>query len=283
MNYPCARRIIVPLRTSCGDLCWTKNYSTAVPLIPRLLNTLLFYAILYLQLKVLQTLSRTIADMIYRVISILVGFFALSAVSTPHPDQTEKVSQTTALTDQILVSIAPTTASCAGAEFPEECADAMQAAKAINKAFEIYKISSPGQRAGLVAYMLFESGNFKYNKNHYPGRPGQGTRMMAMPSFIKLYATSVAGVDAVARTEATAGDAGLDAVLKLANWDDEKSFGSAVWFLSTQCSDEIRSGLTTRGIDGWHDFLVACVGTTVVAERDMVWVATTQIMNDFVS
>jgi hypothetical protein len=97
--------------------------------------------------------------------------------------------------------------------------------------------------------------------------------MMAIPPFIKLYATSVAGADAVAMAEATGGDAGLDAVLELVNCDDERSFGSAAWFLSTQCSEEIRSGLTTRGIDGWHEFLEVCVCTTV-AERDTIRLAT---------
>ncbi|KAI1682322.1 hypothetical protein KJE20_07054 [Pyrenophora tritici-repentis] len=100
---------------------------------------------------------------------------------------------TLALTDKVLVHIAPTTASCAGAEFPEECTDATQVARAINAAFETYGISSLRERVSLVADILFESGNFKYNKNHYPGRPGQGTGMMAMPSFVKPYAHNFRG------------------------------------------------------------------------------------------
>jgi hypothetical protein len=122
------------------------------------------------------TIPCNIVNMLCCGISFLIGFFALSTVSTPHPDQIGKTKSITALTDHILVGTAPTTASCAGAEFPEECADAAEAAKAINKAFKTYEIFSEGQRAGLVAYMLFESGNFKYNKNHNPGRPGQGLR-----------------------------------------------------------------------------------------------------------
>jgi len=82
------------------------------------------------------------------------------------------------LTADNLIAIAPTTASCDGAPFPDECADATAAATAINKAFETYKITSKGERAAIVAYELFESGNFKYKRNHFPepGRPGQGTR-----------------------------------------------------------------------------------------------------------
>ncbi|KAI1523622.1 hypothetical protein PtrSN001C_011374, partial [Pyrenophora tritici-repentis] len=92
-----------------------------------------------------------------------------------------------------------------------------------------------------------------YNKNHYPGRPGHGTGMMAMPSFVKPYAESVAGAVAVAKAEAAGGDTGLDALLELANGNDEKSFRIAAWFLSTQCADSIQPGLVTRKIDGLHN------------------------------
>jgi hypothetical protein len=75
-------------------------------------------------------------------------FFALCAVSTP---QTGDESQSTALTGEVLVRVASTTAFCAGAEFPEVCADATEAARAINTAFETCRIASPDERAGLVA------------------------------------------------------------------------------------------------------------------------------------
>ncbi|EMD86593.1 hypothetical protein COCHEDRAFT_1115009 [Bipolaris maydis C5] len=212
----------------------------------------------------------------HRVLTLILGVFALYAASLP---QSRDDDEFKALSGQVLREIAPKTESCEDAAFPEECADATRAARAINKAFETYGISSLGERVGLVAYMLFESDDFKYNRNHYPGRPGQGTRMMAMPSFVKSYAESVAGPDAVAKAEAAGGDAGLDAVLRLANCNDEKSFGSAAWFLSTQCTGSVRDGLATRGKSGWHDFLTTCVNTTVTAERDTRWLATAQVMN----
>jgi len=176
------------------------------------------------------------------------------------------------LTADNLIAIAPTTASCDGAPFPDECADATAAATAINKAFETYKITSKGERAAIVAYELFESGNFKYKRNHFPepGRPGQGTRMMAMPPIIEKYATAIAGADAVATAKAT----GVDAVLDLVNSDDEKSFGSAAWYVTT-CSAEVRAGLDAATIEGWHAFLTECVNTPSAAERDTLWTATT--------
>ncbi|KAL6154011.1 hypothetical protein ACJBU6_07300 [Exserohilum turcicum] len=212
----------------------------------------------------------------HQVLTLLLSVFALCVLSMP---QAGDDSHSIALSDKDLVLIAPETKSCAGAGFPDECADATRAARAINKAFETYRISSLGEKVALVAYMLFESDKFKYNKNHYPGRPGQGTRMMAMPSFVKSYAESVAGADAVAKAEAAGGDAGLNAVLQLATCNDEKSFGSAAWYLSTQCPASVRDGLDKRGIDGWHDFLTDCVHTTVTTERDTLWLATTKVMN----
>jgi hypothetical protein len=204
---------------------------------------------------------------------LLAGAFALSAFAAPIPNcEAQVANQAPALTAEIITTIAPATASCNGSEFADECADATRAAPAISKSFETYGITTAGEQAALVAYMLFESGNFKYSKNHYPGRPGQGTRMMAMPPFISEYATAVVGAQAVA----TASAEGPAAVLNLVNADDEKSFGSAAWYLSTKCTPEIRSGLAAETVDGWHNFLTVCVGTTAVPERDTSWVAAKQ-------
>ncbi|KAF1944073.1 hypothetical protein EJ02DRAFT_420651 [Clathrospora elynae] len=218
---------------------------------------------------------------------LLVSAFALTAFTAPVPDcpdegaQNHAVGTTAALTAQELITISPATASCAGATSPEECADASQAAPALNKAFETYKITSKGEQAALIAYMLFESVDFKYKKNHFPGRPGQGTRMMAMPPFVKQYATAVAGAAAVTQAEAAGGDAGVNAILALANRDDATSFGSAAWFLSTQCSAGVRAGLDAETLEGWHTFLTECVGTTAAAERDPAWTAATKTLGGY--
>jgi len=139
--------------------------------------------------------------------ALLTSALALCAISAPLPDCDEPQSSTLSvsqqpkapaapapsasaapttpapgtLTAEKLIQIAPATASCSGGDFAAECADATKATAAINKAFSTYKITEKGEKAALVAYMLFESGNFKYNRNHFPapGRPGQGTRMMA--------------------------------------------------------------------------------------------------------
>ncbi|KAF2831343.1 hypothetical protein CC86DRAFT_366729 [Ophiobolus disseminans] len=217
--------------------------------------------------------------------TLFAGAFALCAFAAPLPDCDEDTTSpgtSNAITKETLIAIEPKTASCAASpKFPGECADAARAAPAINKAFETYKITSKGEQAALIAYMLFESGNFTYNRNHFPepGRPGQGSRMMAMPPFIKKYATAVAGAEAVAKAEAAGGDAGLNAVLELVISDDEKSFGSAPWFLTSTCTPEVRKGLEAETVDGWHDFLTKCVETTAAPERDPLWTAAKKALN----
>ncbi|KAH6638077.1 hypothetical protein C7974DRAFT_153841 [Boeremia exigua] len=222
---------------------------------------------------------------------ILAGALALGALAVPIPECPNSQNDNTStspdtntsnpvgsVTADQLIKIAPATASCSGADFPEECVDAATAATALNKSFDTYGIKTAGEKAALIAYTLFESGNFKYSKNHFPGRPGQGTRMMAMPPFVAKYATAVAGADAVATASAAGGDAGLNAVLALVNSDDATSFGSAAWFYSTQCTEAVKTGVAAETIDGWHNFLTVCVGTTLDETRDTPWVAAKAII-----
>ncbi|CBX95538.1 hypothetical protein IAQ61_004369 [Plenodomus lingam] len=207
---------------------------------------------------------------------------AFSVFAAPVPDCSEEQGNSTnkaLLSAAKIEIIEPTTATCDAAPFPEECADSKTAAAALNGSFEKYKITAVGEVAALVAYTLFESGNYKYKQNHYPGRPGQGTRMMAMPNYVNEYTTTVAGADAVAQAEAAGGDAGLVAVLALANADDQKSFGSAAWYLTTKCTPKVRAGLVAETVDGWHNFLTQCIGTTAAAERDPAWIAAKQALS----
>jgi hypothetical protein len=80
-------------------------------------------------------------------------------------------AQSGPLTAATLTTIDPKTASCAGAAFKEECRTAEQAVDPINKSFEKYGLTTKGEQAAVVALMLFESGSFQFNKNHYPA-PG---------------------------------------------------------------------------------------------------------------
>lgn len=60
-------------------------------------------------------------------------------------------------------------------EAPGECRTAGQAADPILDSFEKYEITNQIEKAALVALMGFETDDFKYQRNYYPGRPGQGS------------------------------------------------------------------------------------------------------------
>ncbi|KAF2467547.1 uncharacterized protein BDR25DRAFT_292003 [Lindgomyces ingoldianus] len=203
------------------------------------------------------------------------ALLAASALSLTTAAPLTKIRST--LTADTIIAIAPLTASCvnAPADAPGECRTAAQAAGPIAKSFTKYGIDSAGEQAALIALMLFESGNFKYNKNHYPapGRPGQGTRNMQLPGLNLQYAASLFG----AATVQEAGDA--TAVLNLVGGDDE-SFGSAAWFLKTQCSQTIREGLASKAdpLTGWQNYLTGCVGTTLDPQRTEIWTTTRQFI-----
>ncbi|ORY05681.1 hypothetical protein BCR34DRAFT_43475 [Clohesyomyces aquaticus] len=172
------------------------------------------------------------------------------------------------ITAATIEAITPATASCVGAPFPQECRDATQAAGPIASSFQKYGISTAGEQAALLALMLYETDGFKYNKNHTPGIPGQGTRNMQSPALNLKYASSL--FDAATVQQASA--AGPDAVYTLLAGDNE-SFGSAAWFLNTQCSPGIRQGLASGTAVGWSAFLSQCVYTPDSEGRNAVWSA----------
>ncbi|KAF2118534.1 hypothetical protein BDV96DRAFT_570113 [Lophiotrema nucula] len=214
--------------------------------------------------KLKELLSFSLVNMLLST-TFLAGLLGLASAAP--------LNRRAALTAATIQAIAPATASCSGAEYPDECATAEQAVKPITDSFTKYQITTTGEQAALLAIMLYESANFQYNKNHYPapGRPGQGTKNMQMLPFNLKYATSVYGADIANQADAQS----PDAVLALVSGNEE-SFGSAAWFLSTQCSPEIRQGLAAGTQGGWSAYLSQCVGTTDVPERDTIWQAAIQ-------
>ena len=168
-----------------------------------------------------------------------------------------------------LLSVVPTASSCASAAFPSECATAEAALKPILDGFTNFSIPTAPEQAALLSWMAFESGEFKFNQNHFPGTPGQGTRNMMMPNFIKEYVLSI--------PELASQAPGKDVVALLALVQPDKfSFASAAWFYSTHCSEAVKQGVQTGSKSGWAGFLTGCVGTTVSDAREVYW---TRAMN----
>lgn len=99
---------------------------------------------------------------------LTLAVFLSSAVAVPTP--------TTALSESQLVAIAPKSSSCATAQFASECRTAAQAVGPISASFITYNITDPGEQAAILSTISFESDDFQYQINHFPGVPGQGTR-----------------------------------------------------------------------------------------------------------
>jgi len=76
------------------------------------------------------------------------------------------------VTPQIVLGAAPGSASCDGSS---SCRTAEQAAPFIQAAFKKFGFKTPGEQAAILALMAFESGDFKFDVNVFPGRPGQGS------------------------------------------------------------------------------------------------------------
>jgi hypothetical protein len=77
-------------------------------------------------------------------------------------------------TDQLL-TISPNASTCDNPPAAGECATAEQAAPAISASFSAYSVDSRAEQAALVSLMAFETADFKYNRNHFPGVAGQGS------------------------------------------------------------------------------------------------------------
>ncbi|KAL5325874.1 hypothetical protein ACEPPN_007008 [Leptodophora sp. 'Broadleaf-Isolate-01'] len=175
--------------------------------------------------------------------------------------------------DQIL-QIAPTSNTCAGAPVPGECATNTQAAPFLIAAMSKYEIFAPAEIAAVLSVVAFETADFKYNTNKFPGRPGQGTRNMQMANYNLQYALSIPElapkVSAITTSSSVDGlsDDKLNAIRALV-LPDEYSWASGAWFLKTQCAS-IRSALQTGSQAGFEAYM-GCLGVTADADRLAYW------------
>jgi hypothetical protein len=174
-----------------------------------------------------------------------------------------------------ILQIVPGAESCANAPAAGECGTAAQAAPYLIQAMLQYQIYHPAEMGALISLMGFETADFKYNVNHYPGRPGQGTRNMQMPNFNLMYAASIPAVADKLKAITTASTADglstdqLNSMLDLVKVD-EYTWASAAWFYSTQCSAAVKAELQKGTDAGWVGYL-GCVGVAESAERTAYW------------
>lgn len=161
---------------------------------------------------------------------------------------------------EIVRQIAPDADKCSGGT-ADECRKADQVAPHLIAGAVQYKIYEPAQIAAVIALEAFESVSFVYKRNtkYLTTNQGQGTANMQMANYNKMYAESIPEL------AASAGGAPNDILAKLI--DDKYNFASGFWFLSTQCTDEVRNAMD--GSDaGFEKFLVDCVGTDFAPRKE---------------
>jgi len=185
---------------------------------------------------------------------------------------------------QILAAV-PSTASCASGE--PACRTADQIAPFINKSFSKFGFMTRGEQAALFALMAFESGNFVFDVNVSPGRPGQGTRNMMLFDFILPYAvqfnsSAVHAIRPDLNISSTAADVPDDTqknTIRATVLADTLSFASAAWFLRTHCSPQIAIGLQSATDDAFNAYMGSdCVGAGQDPARLTLYQATLAAM-----
>jgi hypothetical protein len=103
--------------------------------------------------------------------TLLLSASTLTAASPCTPNYT------TTITASQVEAIAPKSSSCENPEeiAPQECATAAQAAPALSAAFKKYNLTSRAEQAAVIALSAFESGEYRFSRNHFPGVEGQGS------------------------------------------------------------------------------------------------------------
>jgi len=102
---------------------------------------------------------------------LLLAIILSSALGAPAPYDFNPSNTIPDITTQQLLAAAPKICPTV----TEECHPAPDAIKEINAAFAKHYLTTLGQKAALLGLMTLESGDFTYNVNHFPGRPGQGS------------------------------------------------------------------------------------------------------------
>ncbi|KAJ1721054.1 hypothetical protein LPJ53_004384 [Coemansia erecta] len=163
--------------------------------------------------------------------------------------------------------------SCASVSTPSECTPNSRAVVAINNAISKYGVTSTGEIVALISLMAYESADWQYNVNHYPGRPGQGTKAMLMYNFIEKYAQQLHPSDST--RVLAAGDAS-DSVknsLRELVLNDDDTFGAAFWYLTSQAAAYHNNAgkLRAGNADDFKDYIVNGVGAGWDDQRMQIW------------
>ncbi|CAK7242708.1 MAG: hypothetical protein STHCBS139747_004206 [Sporothrix thermara] len=186
------------------------------------------------------------------------------AAALPAPVTSHHLFRREETAASMIAAIMPTSTSCDGALFPDQCYTNVQAAPFFIAAMQTYQILSAYEIAAVLALTGYESGDLKYRHSEFPVVAGKGTSNMQSPTYNQMYAASIPAL--ASGVAAANGDP--DAILALLTVD-EYNFASGAWFLTTQCAS-IRPQLqdnTDAGFTAYMD----CVGTTINDSRLDYW------------
>ncbi|KHO00772.1 uncharacterized protein MAM_01550 [Metarhizium album ARSEF 1941] len=150
----------------------------------------------------------------------------------------------------------------------KECRTPAQSAPFIVNSMKRWQVCNPNAMAAIVSLMAFESGNFTYKHNAFPGRPGQGTANMQMANFNLLYAQDIPELkDKVSNITDVKGASNetLNYILSLVQ-PDEYNFGSGPWFYQKQCDKGVHDAMEKNADEGFAAYM-KCVGVQVTDDR----------------
>ncbi|KAF7586264.1 hypothetical protein BBP40_009177 [Aspergillus hancockii] len=209
------------------------------------------------------------ANTLWFLLPLLVG-----AAPAPVTGRGVISSGNSTISPEMIRAVAPDSKSCDGAVAPDECATSDTAAQNIAKSFDKYQVTSLAEQAAIISLLALESGEFKFSRNKYPGIAGQGTRNMQSPEYNAKYADSIPALSD--KLEGVSKDPSkvLDLLLSEKEWD----FGSGAWFLTTQCSAEVRSALQTGSEAGWAGYIEKCVRTSITESRKSYWTEAIKVL-----
>jgi len=216
---------------------------------------------------------------IFIKIFLIAGLVASSAI--PRFPNTILSPRENATVVSKLLHIAPHSITCKNATRPSECRTATQAAPFLVKSMEAWNITNAREIAALLSVIAFNTDSFKFNTGKCAG---QGTRNMQRDRWNLAYAQTFPELAAplrkitganftdTAHSQGALSDTQYAAILDLV-LPDKYSWGSAAWFLTSQCES------TRQGLREAHDphsaysIYLQCIGTEMSEGRMVFWVA----------
>ncbi|CAK7235969.1 hypothetical protein SCUCBS95973_009445 [Sporothrix curviconia] len=201
---------------------------------------------------------------IFTRLLFLISLCSSLAAAMPMPEATHHFFRRDSSAASMIGAIMPTSSSCDGALYPDQCYTNVQAAPFFIAAMQTYQIVNAAEIAAVLALTGYESGDLKYRHSEFPVVAGKGTSNMQSPTYNQMYAASVPAL--ASGVAAANGDP--DAVLTLLTVD-EYNFASGAWFLTSQCAS-IRSQLQANTDAGFTAYM-GCVGTAINDDRLDYW------------